>query len=193
MSSLPERVYTVEEYLALERAAEHRNEFIDGRIYPKPGGSLVHSSIVSNLLVGIHTRLRGGSCTVLASAMRIKVTRTEAYLYPDLVALCEPPLLEDEHEDTLLNPEIIVEVLSASTERYDRGDKFAHYRRIDSLREYILVAQDKVRIEQYVRHGEHWMLSEISDLAGSVRIETLGCEVSLRDIYDRVEFPEQAT
>jgi len=124
---------------------------------------------------------------VLMSSMRVKVSRTGMYAYPDVVALCEPPELEDAFEDTLLNPAVIVEVLSESTERYDRGEKFAHYRKIDSLREYILVAQDRIRIEQYVRRGEHWVLSEISDPEGSLRIETLGCEVALRDIYDRVE------
>lgn len=189
MSPLPERVYTAEEYLAFERAVEHRNEFIDGRIYPKLGGSITHASIVGNLLIEIHARLRGRPCTVLA-AMRIKVTRTEAYLYPDVVAFCEPPLLEDAHQDTLLNPGVIIEVLSEATERYDRGEKFAHYRKIESLREYILVAQDKVRVERYVRHGERWMLSEISHLDAFLRIETLDCEVSLRDIYDRIELPE---
>lgn len=117
----------------------------------------------------------------------MKVLATEAYLNPDLVALCDAPELEDSFEDTLLNPAVIIEVLSESTERYDRGDKFAHYRRIDTLREYILVAQDKVRVERYVRHGDHWMLSEIADLDGVLRIETLGCEVALRDVYERVD------
>lgn len=187
MSQLAERVYTAEEYLALEREAAHKSEFVNGRIYAMTGASLAHARIVLNLAAEIRARLRGGLCSVFANDVRVKSTWTEMYTYPDVVALCEPPLLEDEHADTLLNPAVIIEVLSESTELYDRGDKFAHYRKIDSLREYILVAQDKVRIEQYVRHGEHWMLSEISDLAGSVRIETLGCEVPLRDIYDRVE------
>ena len=109
------------------------------------------------------------------------------YAYPDVVALCEPPELEDAFEDKLLNPAVIVEVLSDSTEKHDRGEKFAQYRKLESLREYILVAQDKIRVERYVRRGEHWVLSEISDPEGSLHIEALGCEVALRDIYDRVE------
>jgi Uma2 family endonuclease len=187
MSSLPERVYTAQEYLALERAAEFRNEFVNGQIRALSGGSLAHNLLVGNLLVGIREQLRGRSCSVFSNALRVKVDTLETYVYPDVVALCEPPRLEDAHADTLLNPAVIVEVLSESTERYDRGDKFAHYRKIDSLREYILVAQDKVRIEQYVRHGEHWLFNEISDPAGALRIETLGCEIAIRDVYDRVE------
>jgi Uma2 family endonuclease len=187
MSPLTERVYTADEYLAFERAAEYKNEFVTGRICPMTGASLSHNLIVGNLGAEIGVQLRGGPCSVLVSSMRVKVSRTGMYAYPDVVALCEPPQLEDAHKDTLLNPAVIIEVLSRSTEGYDRSEKFAHYRKLDTLREYILVAQDKVRIEQYVRHGEHWVLGEISDPAASLRIETLGCEVALRDIYDRVD------
>ena len=187
MSQLAERVYTATEYLALERAAEHRSEFVDGRILTKSGGSLAHNYLVGNVLVGMRTQLRDRSCNILCNAMRVKVSETGMYAYPDVVALCEPPQLEDAYDDTLLNPAVIIEVLSDSTEKYDRGEKFAHYRRLESLREYILIAQDKIRVEQYVRHGEHWMLSEISDPEDILRIETLGCEIALRDIYDRVD------
>jgi Uma2 family endonuclease len=187
MSSLPERLYTSQEYLTLERAAEHKSELVNGRIYAMTGTSFAHNLIVLNLSAEIRAQLRGGPCSVLVNDMRVKATRTAMYTYPDVVALCEPPELEDAHLDTLLNPAVIVEVLSESTERYDRGEKFAHYRKIESLREYILVSQDKVRIEQYVRHGEHWVLTEISGPAGALRIETLGCEIALRDIYDRVD------
>lgn len=192
MSSLPERVYTATEYLALERAADHKNEFVNGRIYAMSGASFRHNVIVSNLVITIGARLRGGACSVVSNDQRVKVSPTGMYTYPDVVALCEPPRLEDSHGDTLLNPAVIIEVLSDSTEKYDRGEKFAHYRKIESLREYILVSQDKLRVEQYVRHGEHWMLSEISDPAGSLHIDTLGCEIALRDVYDRVELPPSA-
>jgi Uma2 family endonuclease len=189
MSQLAERVYTAQEYLALERAAEHKSELVNGRIYAMTGASVPHNFIAGNLFAEIRAQLRGGPCSVFINDLRVKSSKTTMYTYPDVVALCEPLRLEDEHADTLLNPAVIIEVLSESTERYDRGDKFAHYRKIDSLREYILVAQDRIRIEQYVRHGEHWTLGEISDPAGSLRIEALGCEVALRDIYDRVELP----
>jgi len=187
MSQLAEHVYTAEEYLALEREADHKSEFVNGRIYAMSGASFPHNLIVLNLGAEIRALLRGGPCSVVVSELRVKSAWTEMYTYPDVVALCEPPELEDEHLDTLLNPAVIVEVLSQSTEGYDRGEKFAHYRKIESLREYILVAQDKVRIEQYVRHGEHWILSEISDPEGVLRIETLGCEIALRDVYQGVK------
>lgn len=190
MTMLIDQLFTPEEYLAIERAAEHRSEFVHGAIRAKPSSNVTHNTIVGNLLVALSTQLRGGPCEVFCSALRVKALATEAYLYPDLVALCDAPELEDSFEDTLLNPAVIIEVLSESTERYDRGDKFAHYRKIDTLREYILVAQDKVSIEQYVRHGDHWMLSEITNLGGVLRIEALGCEVAVRDIYDRVHLAQ---
>ena len=187
MTLLPDQLFSPQEYLTLERASDHRSEYVNGRIYAMSGASLRHNLIVSNIVIEVGTRLRGRPCSVFSNDLRVKVDRTGMYTYPDIVALCEPPRLEDGHADTLLNPAVIVEVLSDTTERYDRGDKFAHYRKLESLREYILVAQDKVRVEQYVWHGDHWMLSEISDLDGTLRIDTLGCEVALREIYDRVE------
>jgi len=190
MSQLAERVYTAEEYLALERASDRKSELVNGRIYAMAGASVTHIVIVGNIFAEIRARLRGRPCRVFSNELRVKVSQTGMYTYPDVVALCEPLRLEDAHADTLLNPAVIMEVLSETTERYDRGEKFAHYRKIQSLREYILVAQEQVRVEQFVRHGEHWMLSEISDLSGSLHIETIGCDLPLRDIYDRVEFSE---
>jgi Uma2 family endonuclease len=187
MSQLAERVYTAKEYLALERAADHKSELVNGRIYAMAGASVPHNFIAGNIFAEMRAQLRGRPCSVLVNDMRVKVGPTGMYTYPDVVALCDLPELEDAHGDTLLNPAVIIEVLSDSTEKYDRGEKFAHYRKLETLREYILVAQDKIRIEQYVRHGEHWMLGEISDPADTLRIETLGCEIALRDIYDRVE------
>jgi Uma2 family endonuclease len=187
MSQLAERVYTAEEYLALEREADHKSEFVNGRIYAMSGASFRHTAIVSHIVIGVGAQLVGGSCGLYFNDLRVKVSQTGMYTYPDIVALCEPPELEDEHFDTLLNPTVIFEVLSDSTERYDRGEKFAHYRKIESLREYILVAQDKVRIERFVRHGEHWTLGEIGDPEGVLRIETLGCEIALRDVYQGVK------
>lgn len=187
MTMLIDQLFTPEEYLAIERGADHRSEFVHGAIRAKPPSNVTHNTIVGNLLVALSTHLRGGPCEVFCTALRVKALATQAYLYPDVVALCDAPDLEDSFGDTLLNPAVIIEVLSESTERYDRGDKFAHYRKIDTLREYILVAQDKISIEQYVRHGDHWMLSEITDLGGVLRIEALGCEVALRDVYERVD------
>jgi len=120
--------------------------------------------------------------------MRIKVSSTGMYAYPDVIAVCGESHFEDAHTDTLLNPMVIVEVLSESTEAYDRGEKFAHYRRLDTLREYVLVAQDKVRVEHYLRDGEQWVLSEISDPDGAVHLASVDCHVTLAEIYEKVEF-----
>jgi Uma2 family endonuclease len=189
MSTLGHRIYTPDEYLRLERAADHRSEFVNGRIHAKSGASRNHNQIVFNLAREIGTRLKGRPCEAYVSDMRVKVSRTGLYTYPDLVAHCGETLLEDAYGDTLLNPSVIVEVLSDSTEKYDRGGKFAHYRSLDSLREYVLVSQNLPRVEQYVRNGELWTLKVIDGLDASISIETLECTVALADIYDHVEFP----
>jgi Uma2 family endonuclease len=120
--------------------------------------------------------------------MRVKVAPTGMYTYPDLVALCGEPRFEDGHVDTLLNPSVIIEVLSPSTEAYDRGEKFAHYRRLETLREYVLVAQDKVRVEHYRREGEQWVLSEISDPRGTLHLPSVDCHVEVGAIYEKLDF-----
>ncbi|HEX6751358.1 MAG TPA: Uma2 family endonuclease [Longimicrobium sp.] len=188
MSPLVQPRYTPEEYLRQERAAASKSELINGRIYAMAGASRRHNLIVGNLFAEIRSQLRGKPCEAYVNDMRVKVARTELYTYPDIAALCGEPMFEDEHVDTLLNPSAIVEVLSESTEKYDRGEKFAHYRRLDSLREYVLVAQNTRRIEQYVRHGEAWTLTEISDPDAVLRIESVGCSIPVAEIYDRVDF-----
>jgi Uma2 family endonuclease len=121
--------------------------------------------------------------------MRVKVSPTGLYTYPDVVVVCGDIRFEDANNDTLLNPTVIVEVLSASTEAHDRGEKFAHYRRLESLQEYLLVAQDKVRLEHYVRQGVQWILSEASTLDETIHLVSIGCDVALREVYDKVQFP----
>lgn len=192
-TNLAERFYTPEEYLALEREAEYRSEYINGRIYALAGTSRRHSFIVHSLSGQLYIQLRGRPCEAHTNDMRVKVSDTGTYTYPDIVALCGEAQLEDEHLDTLLNPSVIIEVLSESTERYDRGAKFMHYRRLESLQEYVLVSQQRPLVERYVRHGTEWVLTEISDLEqGVLTLDSIGCEVALRDIYERVEFTEDA-
>ncbi|MFN8472634.1 MAG: Uma2 family endonuclease [Anaerolineae bacterium] len=181
-------LHTPAEYLALEREAPYKSEYINGQIYAMAGASEQHNLIALNIAADINLEFRGRGCRAYASDMRVKVGPTGMYTYPDVVAFCGEPHLEDRHRDTLVNPAVIVEVLSPSTEAYDRGEKFAHYRRLDSLMEYILVAQDKVRVEHYVRQDDGWLLSEISDLDGVLRLASIDCSVPLRDIYDKVEF-----
>ena len=180
--------YTQAEYLALERAAETKSEYRYGQIYAMTCVSREHNLIAGNLFRELSVQLRKGDCETYVSDIRVRVNRTGLYTYPDVVVACGPILFEDGHVDTLLNPVVIIEVLSPSTEAYDRGEKFAHYRRLDSLQEYVLVSQDRVRIERYVRQGEQWVLSERSAADDVLEIAAIGCRVSLADIYERVTF-----
>jgi Uma2 family endonuclease len=191
MSSLPQTLYSPEEYLALERKAEYKSEYVNGQILAMSGASREHNLISGNIFGEIRSQLRGKPCEVYIGDMRVKVSPTGMYTYPDVVAVCGERRFEDEQIDTLTNPTAVVEVLSPSTEAYDRGVKFAHYRKLASLQEYVLVAQDEVRIEHFARHngtGGQWVLTEMDDLDGTLHLASIGCDVALRDIYDRVEF-----
>ena len=179
---------TPEEYLALERKATTKSEYLDGRMYAMSGASRAHNLILGNIFGGFHAQLRERACEVYANDMRVKVSPTGAYTYPDVVAVCDEPLFEDTSFDSLLNPTVLVEVLSPSTEAYDRGEKFAHYRQIDSLREYVLVSQDCVRVEHYLRQGEQWLLTEFSALDELLYLASIACELSLGEIYAKVQF-----
>lgn len=193
MSSLAKTYYTPEQYLALEREAEYKSEYVNGEIYAMSGATREHNLISGNVFGALHAQLRGRPCEVYTSDMRVQVSPTGMYTYPDVVVVCGEPRFEDHHVDTLLNPTIIVEVLSPSTERYDRGGKFAHYRRLESLTDYVLVSQDSPLVEHYVRHGDEgrqWILTESSGMDGVLRLASIGCEVALRDIYDKVRFPQ---
>ena len=163
---------------------------MNGRVYAMTGASREHNLIAGNIFREISTRFRGRPCEVYMSDMRVKVSETGMYTYPDVVAVCGEPAFEDSHVDTLLDPAVIVEVPSESTERYDRGEKFAHYRRLASLREYVLVAQDRVRVEHYARQGEQWLLTAIEELDAELPLPSLDCVLRLRDVYERVK-PER--
>ncbi len=189
MSSPSPSLLTEREYLALERKSETRSEYIAGRVFVMSGATRRHNLIAGNLYREINSQLRDRPCEAYVSDMRVKVAPTGMYTYPDIVALCSEPRLEDAHGDTLLNPTVIVEVLSDSTEAYDRGEKFAHYRRLETLREYVLVAQNKVRVEHYRREGEAWVLSEISDPEGTLHLPSIDCRISVAAIYEKVDFP----
>jgi Uma2 family endonuclease len=131
-----------------------------------------------------------GPCESYVGDMRVRVSNTGLYTYPNIVVACPPFDFEDAEVDTLLNPVVIVEVLSPSTEAYDRGEKFRRYRRLESLREYVLVSQDAPRIERYVRQGDFWILSEVSDIGAVLAFEAIDCTVKLADIYDKVQLPD---
>jgi len=177
-----------EEYLRIERAAEQRSEYFDGEAFAMAGASRRHNRIVTNLVAGLDNQLKSRPCNVYSSDLRVKISATQLYTYPDVVVTCGEEQFEDEHNDTLLNPTILVEVLSDSTEAYNRGKKFEQYQQIESLKEYILVAQDKWRVEQYVRQSNNqWVYSEIHGVESYLTMATIGCNLSLSEIYDKVD------
>lgn len=189
MPPLSRPLATPGDYLARERAATAKSEYVNGRVYAMAGASRFHNLIVGNIFAEIRAQTRGRACEAYVNDMRVKVSRTGLYTYPDIVALCEQPRFEDDHVDTLLNPGLIIEVVSPSTESYDRGEKFAHYRRLKTLTEYILISQATSRIEHYRREGDTWVLTELSGPDAELSIASVGCVVRFSDIYDRVAFP----
>lgn len=190
MAINPQHKMSPAAYLAFERAqTDARHEYLNGEIVAMTGASLVHNIIVSNLVISLGIQMRGRSCNVFARDMRVKIPATGLYTYPDITALCAAPELEDDVADTLLNPSVIIEVLSRSTEAYDRGAKFAHYQSIASLYAYVLVAQDRPRIEIFLRreHG-NWLYSVADGPEAVVHLETIDCELILSDVYEGVQF-----
>ncbi len=188
MSLQPKPFLSLEDWLEGERAVlEGRSEYLDGEVFAMASASLEHNTIVMNIGSELRTQLKGRPCRVYANDMKVLIRSANAGKYPDLVAHCGEPELLDDRRDVLLNPGLIVEVLSDSTETYDRGDKFALYRQIPSLREYLLVSQGQVRMELY-RRGEdgRWTLTEYAGLEDRIPLESLDCTLALAEIYDKV-------
>ena len=176
------------EYLRLERQAEYKSEYLNGEIFAMSGASRKHNLLTVNISASLNQQLRGKACEVYASEMRVKVRATGLYTYPDVVVVFGEPQLEDEYLDTLLNPTVLVEVLSKSTERYDRIAKTSYYRTLDSLKEHLLVSQDEIRVEHYVKQADGtWLLIEHRSLDSDVELQSIGCSLGLRDIYDKVQ------
>jgi Uma2 family endonuclease len=191
MSTASKRLLSPEEYLALERHADFRSEYYAGEMFAMAGASWEHSLIKDNLARAVGNNLASSHCHVLTSDLRVKVSPTGLYTYPDIVIVCDKPEFEDKHFDTLLNPQILIEVLSDSTEKNDRGTKSAHYRRLTSLKEYVLVAQDRLFVERYVRQPDgSWLLTEFNGLDAVFSFGTIAAPVALADIYRGVELPE---
>ena len=194
-TSAAQTYLTPEEYIALERKALPdseivRSEYLNGEIIAMSGASFAHNLITYNISGELRTRLRGSGCLAFANEMRVSIPSANSYFYPDVSVVCEEPRFEDNVFDTLLNPIVVVEVLSPSTEAYDRGDKFAHYRQLESLQEYILVSQDKVRIDHYVRHTAQWILTDFQELDQHLPLTSIQCELPLQEIYESVRFPK---
>lgn len=177
-----------DEYLAFERSHPARHTYLAGEMFAMGGASERHNLIVINVVRELSLQLKGRPCRTYANDMRVKVAPSGLYTYPDVVVVCGAARFDDEHRDTLLNPVVLIEVLSESTEAYDRGEKFAHYRKLDSLGEYVLIAQDKIHIERYVRQANHqWLLSETDEIADRVRVAAIDCDLAVAEIYDKVD------
>ncbi len=193
MSAAPKHKWTVEEYLTFERDSEIRHEYLDGEVFAMAGASENHILVTVNTLASLGTQLRKRPSKVYATAMRVKVKKTGLYTYPDVVIVCDTPQFNDDTPASLLNPTLIIEVLSATTENYDRGKKFQHYRKLDSLKEYVLIAQDSPRIEHYVRQNDgRWLLfSDVSELDTAIELPSISCTLALTDVYEKVIFEDE--
>jgi Uma2 family endonuclease len=181
---------SIEAYLVAERAATEKHEYYKGEVFAMSGASLRHNKIQVNLTGEIRNFLRGKSCDVFGSDLRVHIPSNSLFTYPDVVIICGEPQLMDHAQDTVLNPAVIFEVLSPSTQSYDRGDKFKLYRDIPSLKEYILVASDKPGIEHYLRQpDDRWTLQEFDSMEAALLLPTIGCNLPLVQIYEGVTFP----
>jgi Uma2 family endonuclease len=188
MSTQPKRsLLTAREYLEIERQAEFKSEYYQGEMFAMAGARRPHNRIASSVIRVLDTQLLERDCNIYPSDMRVKIEKIEKYTYPDVVVTCGKEIFEDDYVDTLLNPVVIFEILSDSTEAYDRGKKFQHYQFIESLGEYILITQDSIRVEQYVRQSDRtWTYYEYHTLDDVVKLETIGCELALKDVYIKI-------
>ena len=191
MPALKKAYLSEYEYLQIERDSEHKSEYYQGEMFAMSGASLAHNEISSNINFALRKRFGNKPCRVFTSEMRVTVQENGLYTYPDLVIVCEKPELEDEHFDTLINPFLIIEILSPSTEAYDRGKKFEMYQKMESLQHYLLVAQDRPSVMHHSRQKENdWLLHTVLNLEDSIEIKDLEIEVKLTEIYERVVFEE---
>lgn len=181
--------FTATEYLAMERASDVKHEFAFGEIYAMSGASARHVGIVSNIVGELRNQLRQRPCQVYSTDLRLSVDANQRYTYPDVMVVCDKPQFLDKELDTLLNPDLIVEVLSESTRNYDRGDKFQQYRGIPSFREYLLVDQAKAHVERYSKQSDGtWSLWETDDMNASVQLDSVGAKLPLAEIYFKIAF-----
>lgn len=187
--SLQQHTYlTPDEYLAMERQAEHKSEYIDGVVYAMSGASYRHNAIVANVIIELGQQLRGHPCRALPSDLKVRMPDSSKFFYPDVSVVCGEPEFHDERTDVLLNPTLIVEVLSESTASFDRGEKFQAYQRLDSLQEYLLISQDKYLVEQYIRQTkESWTYKAAVGLESSLALPSINCALSLKAVYDKTD------
>ncbi len=193
MSAKPQKKYiSPENYLAFERNALEKHEYFDGKIFDMAGTSEEHAAISSNINISLGIQIKKRPCKSYQSDLRVHIPATGLYTYPDVIVVCgKPQLVKDDYLDTLLNPLLIVEVLSPSTADYDKGTKFDHYRTIESLKEYVLVWQDKKRVARYTRQNdESWVLRDFIGEEAEIVLSSVECTLTIEDIYDKVDFEE---
>ncbi len=186
MASVPKYYVSPEEYLALERKAEFKSEYIDGVVYALAGGSERHSLMAANIIISLGMQLRSRPCRVYTSDLKVGTANLQRFFYPDLSVVCGETEFAVDQQDVILNPILIVEVSSESTAAYDRGKKFLSYQQIDSLQEYLLVSQDETLVEGYARQGsDRWLYTKVTGVEGSLTLPSIECELRLRDVYDK--------
>jgi Uma2 family endonuclease len=193
MATQPKTYLTPEQYLEIERKAEFKSEYYQGEMFAMSGAREGHNLIVWNLAAELHRQLRAKPCRAYINDMRVRVNATGLYTYPDVAAVCGEPQFLDENRDTLLNPSLIVEVLSPSTEAYDRGRKFEHYRSVESVSEYLLVSSERVSAELYTRQPDgRWLLTAAAHMEDSLDLQSVGAQLSLADLYEKVDLAAPA-
>jgi len=189
MSTQAKTFITPEQYLEIERQAEIKSEYWQGEMFAMSGAAEPHNRLTSNISGQFYVQLRSSACSHYSNDMRVRVTATGLYTYPDIVVVRSAPQLLDGRRDTLLNPTLIVEVLSPSTEAYDRGRKFEHYQSIDSLQQYLLVASERMHADLFTRQPDGlWLLKAAGSPEDIIELDSIGCRLTLRDTYERVEF-----
>jgi Uma2 family endonuclease len=189
LSTQPKTLLTPAQYLEIERRAERKSEYYNGEMFAMAGAKQAHNRLVANLVAGLHRQFRSRPCDVYPSDMRVRVSPGGLYTYPDVVAVCGEQRFLDDQRDTLLNPGLLVEVLSPSTEAYDRGRKFEQYKSIESLRDYLLVASDRLHADLYMRQADgRWLLTSADSLEDSLTLESVGAQLTLADLYEKVDF-----
>lgn len=190
MSAHSETFVTEDEYLRRELEADYKSEYFNGEIFAMSGATEAHILIVTNLMRELSNKLRRRPCRIYSNDLRVRVSPTGLYTYPDVTVVCGERKFYEKQKDTLLNPTAIFEVLSKSTQDYDRGQKFEHYRTLDTLQEYITIAQDRVHVEHHARQSDNrWLLTEMNEPDAVLRLPSLDCEIALTDTYENIELP----
>jgi Uma2 family endonuclease len=192
LSTQPKTFLTPEQYLAIERAAAYKSEYFNGEMFAMAGAARAHNLLLSNAVRELSQQLRSRPCEAYPSDMRVQVSATGLYTYPDAIVVCGQPVFLDQRQDTLLNSTVIVEVLSPSTEAYDRGRKFEHYRTIGSLRQYLLISSDRVHADLFTLQDGRWVLTSADGPEDALELESIGCRLAMADLYEKVEFEPAA-